>query len=154
MVKRTGIVCLLFALLAGTLIAPAEAGKRKPKKITRDAVATYQLPGFGSASVGGFCTNPPNPCPSFPISTQERWVMVEVDDASATAVAFDITQVRRDGSCCDGVDGPFCESSGKKPVEITPGLDVRVLVHASGDVVCPGAFGTSGTVTVVFSNVP
>ena len=154
LMKRTGLVCLLFVLLAGTLVAPADAAKRNRKKVTREAVATYDYPVFGSASIeNGACA----PChPYIPTSAEERWVTVTVEDVHSPApVAFSIREVAADGARLpvEG-GGPFCGSSGEQPVEIRPGFQVFVAVYAFGDVVCPGAIATTGTVTAVFSNVP
>lgn len=150
--KRTGVVCLLFVLVAGMLVAPADAAKRKPKKVTREAVATYRYPAVGSPSTRSACL----PCPVFTISATERWVKMEVfDDASLAPVAFSIFQnTDNNNAVLEKVGGPFCGSSGKQPVEITPGVDVGFTVYSFGDVVCPGAVGTTGTVRAVFSNVP
>ncbi len=154
--KRTGVVGFVFVLLVGTLVAPAVAAKRKPRKVTREAVMTYDYPTFASASGPadyGVCY----PChPDFPTSAHERWVTVSVEDAVGPApVAFSIWEVAPDGyqQPVEG-GGPFCGSSGEQPVEIRPGYEVFVYVYASGDVVCPGGFATTGTVTAVFSNVP
>jgi len=154
LMKRTGIVCLLFALLAVTLVAPADAAKRKRKKVTREAVATYDYPTFGSATIdNGACA----PChPYLDTSAQERWITVTVEDAASPApVAFSIWEVAADGSRLpvEG-GGPFCGSTGGQPVEIRPGFRVFVAVYALGDVVCPGGISTTGTVTAVFSNLP
>ena len=152
--KRTGLICLAFALLAGTLVAPADAAKKNGKKITREAVETYDYPVFGSASAGtGACA----PChPYIPTTAKERYVTVTVEDAASPApVAFSILEVDEDGSrhAVEG-GGPFCGSTGEQPVEIRPGFRVFVAVFAFGDVVCPGGIATTGTVTAVFSNVP
>lgn len=152
--KRATLVCLAVALLAGALVAPADAGKRKPKKITREAVAKYDYPVFGPASAdNGACL----PChPYLPTFADERWVRVTVEDAvSPTPVAFYIREVDPDGNRqpVEG-GGPFCGSTGDQRVEIRPGYRIFVSVYALGDVVCPGAVATTGTVTAVFSNVP
>ena len=162
--KRTGMISVIFALLATIIVTPAGAAKTSPVMDTRRAVATYAVPTIGSASRtgGAACL----PCPTFEISKKERWVKVGVhDDASPAPVAFDIRQRSSDGDCCEIVAGPFCGSTGKRPIQstpssgrppvrITPGLDVLVFVYASGDVACPGAVGTTGSVTAVFSNAP
>ena len=152
--KRTGLVCLAFALLAGTLVAPADAAKRNGKKITREAVETYDYPVFGPASAGtGACA----PChPYIPTTSQERYVTVTVEDANSSApVAFSIREVAEDGSrhAVEG-GGPFCGSTGEQPVEIKPGLRIFVAVFAYGADICPGGIATTGTVTATFSNVP
>ena len=151
--KRTAMVCLLVTLVAATLLAPADASSTSAEKVTRRAVATYDVPTLGSASdtIGAACL----PCPSFALSAKDQWVKMEVhDDASPAPAAFDIRQEGPDGRCCEHVAGPFCGSTGKRPVEITPGLDLYVFVFATGDIACPGAFGTSGTAEAVFSNLP
>lgn len=157
--KRTGSVCLLFAVLVGMLAAPADAAKRKPKRVTREVAVTYTLPFLGSPSTGGGCfTVGPvgNDCPRFVITKRERWVTMEVDDASGTPTAFEIRQADPDGELLTStyMGGPFCGSSGPLPVRLTPGLEVIVYVYSYGDFVCPGAVATTGTVSAVFSNAP
>src|SRR5688500_855447 len=115
--KKTALVCLAFALLAGTLVAPADAAKTNRKKVTREAVATYDypLPGFASLK-NGVCA----PCrPQFLTSAHERWVSVVVEDAASPApVAFYIREVDPDGIRHDVPGGgPFCGSTGDQPVE-------------------------------------
>lgn len=157
--KRAGIVCVLFALLIGTPVGPADAAKRRPEKVTREAEETYGLPWLGTPSVpAGACVSwagVGNPCPTFPISKSERWVTMEVTDASGTPTAFKIYQITAGDLNVEvtPVGGPFCGSSGKDPVELTPGLTVHIKVYALGEAVCPGSVGTSGTVRGVFSNV-
>ena len=151
MIKKTGLVFLLLTLLAATLVAPADAAKRNPKKVTREALITYSHPAVGSPSTKSACL----PCPAVEISASERWVTMEVfDDNSLSPVAFSLFQNTDDDLALEGVGGPFCGSTGKDPVEVTPGEAVGITVYASGDVVCPGAVGTRGTVKAVFSNVP
>jgi hypothetical protein len=161
--KRAGVVCVLFALVAGALVVPADAANKRKnsKKVTRRAEATYQYPAAGSPTTKAPCvtlTVVGDTCPTFVIYPTEKWVTMDVDDAaSPTPVAFSIWQ-NPDDELGEGAleirGGPFCGSSGKEPVKLTPGVEVGVLVYASGDVVCPGAFGTTGTVKAVFSNVP
>ena len=151
--KRTWLVCLALALLAGALVAPAQAAKEKRKKTTRRVVAPYDNPtlGLASGTGGAACL----PCPTFDVSAKDMWVkMVIEDDVSPAPAAFGIRQSRPDGSCCDEVAGPFCGSTGRRPVRISPGLDVLVYVFASGDIACPGALGTTGIVRATFSNAP
>ena len=151
--RRAWIAGLLLALLAGTLVTPADAAKRKPKKVTRQAQATYGSPAPISPSTAGGCWEVGESlCPIFPISATERWVTMEVvDDASSAPVAFSIVQEDEQ----TGIrGGPFCGSTGEDPVEVTPGVEVGVMIYTSGDVVCPSAVATTGTVKAVFSNLP
>ena len=152
MVKRTGVVCVLVAVLVGALIAPAAHGRTK--QVTRDASVSYELPWMGNRIAGGCGSfnDVGNPCPRLPITRSERWVTMEINDDSGTPAGFSIHQVTPDGT--ELVGGPFCGSTGDKPVKLMPGRTVLVKVYATGDVLCPGAFGTSGSVEAVFSNTP
>jgi hypothetical protein len=157
--KRTVVACALIAAVSFALVVPAEAAKTRSKRITRRAEAAYALPYLISPSIsGGGCFTvgvAGNECPVFTISKTEEWVTMEVHDESGTPSAFSIWQKgESDGMSFTVMGGPFCGSSGKDAVRIAPGVDVGVAVYAFGDVVCPGAIATSGTVTAVFSNVP
>jgi hypothetical protein len=156
---KRAVVCVLIAVVSGALVVPAQAAKTRPKKVTRRAEATYDLPYVFSPSIsGGGCFTVAvagNECPVFSISKTEEWVTMEVKDDSGTPSAFSIWQKgESDGTGFTVMGGPFCGSSGKNPIRLAPGVEVGVAVYASGDVVCPGAIGTSGTVTAVFSNIP
>ena len=46
--KKIIVVAIVIGLLAGAMLAPAEAAKKKkPKKVVRTVEAVYQFPGFG-----------------------------------------------------------------------------------------------------------
>ncbi len=152
--KKTGVACLLFALVAGTFVAPANAAKEPSRKASREAVATYELAWPSSPSTGEGCFGDDN-CPTFSVSRSERWVSIDVEDASGTPTAFKIAQITdADDSSTETVGGPFCGSSGKQPVKLTPGARIIIRVYALGDTVCPGSVGTSGRIRAVFSNLP
>jgi hypothetical protein len=147
--KRTPVACLLVALLAGTLMGPAEAARGR---VSREAVDTYELPWPGSPSISQGCFGDDN-CPSFTAAKSERWVSVEVTDDSGTPTAFRVVQITEgDHHPTETASRPFCGSTGE-PVKVTRGAEVAVRVYALGDAVCPGSLGTSGTVTAVFSNL-
>lgn len=149
--RRSGVVCLLFALMVGTFVAHADAAKRKPRQVTREAAENYGMPWLSSPSTGTGCFG--DGCVRFRVSESERWTTMAVSDESGTPTAFEITQ-RTDASGTETTRGPFCGSTGERPVELVPGADVFVYVYAFGDAACPGSFGTTGTVTAVFSNLP
>lgn len=150
--RRTLVVCLLFTLLAGTFMMPAEAAKRKSKRVTREAVDTYGMPWLSSPSTGNGCFG--DGCVGFRISGSERWVTMQVRDQSGTPTAFRITQKTDSARRGQTMRGPFCGTSGVEPVRLVPGVEVHVYVYALGDMGCPGSFGTSGKVRAVFSNLP
>ena len=150
--KRTRVVCLVFALVAGAFVAPADAGKRESKKVTREAVDTYGLPWTSTPSTGEGCFG--NGCVRFRISGSERWATIEVSDESGTPTAFKVAQKTDRGRAAETMGGPFCGSSGEKSVRLVPGAEVFVYVYGFGDVDCPGSVGTTGSVKAVFSNLP
>lgn len=157
--KRAAVMCVLVGLVAGALVAPAGAANSKPKRVTRSAEATYDLPYLISPSLaGGGCFHAGgigNPCPVFMLEKGEQWVTMEVHDASGTPAAFKIWQKKDPNDLSSStMGGPFCGTTGNEPVRLAPGVEVGVSVFAFGDVICPGGFATTGTVTAVFSNVP
>src|SRR5688500_9963383 len=86
--KRAIAVALALGMLGGALVAPAEAGKKKPKRVERVAEITYDAPAIGSPSTTGVCLRPTNSCGDIATGATERFVKMEIDDASGTAVAF------------------------------------------------------------------
>ena len=125
-------------------------------KTERSAEGTYANPVAGIAGVGYTCAA--GGCVDFPVQDTEAYASIELVDASGLPVAGAIAQ-DVDG---DGIGDIFASVCGKteSPIAITPGLPLTVAVGA-GVVVdvdvppgaCPSA-ATSGTIKVVFSNVP
>ncbi len=154
--RKAIAVALALGLLAGAMVAPAEAGKKKKKKrVERVAETTYEAPALGSATTGGVCLRPTNSCGDIATSGDEKCVKVEIADATGTAVAFTLGQDSDPATLGTELDyGQFCGTTGDEPIEIEPGYPLVVFPWAFGDVVCPGGVATTGTVTATLSNLP
>ena len=140
---------LVFGIQAG----PAEAGKKK-KKVERTEERQY----VGATGVRGAqdspCAGEPVGCVVFPIEPGERFVSIEVADATggdvwASVYIYGYT----DGTdvhehVCGGSEAPLTLASGLEEL-------VVITTQTTGGVTnpCPGP-ATQGTVTAVFSNVP
>ncbi len=144
--RKTLTVLLIFGLLAGALVGPAEAKKKKkaPKKVERTVEGRYDNPSVATdgAGNGGY---------SFPTSSDEAFVDVVVEDMTGLDVSIFV------GQDVDGngdVNGNFyCTSVENLAIE--PGLEVTVFVFPGPCVTPPKpAFGTTGTITATFSNLP
>lgn len=156
--KKTMAVALSLGLLVGALVAPAEAGKKKkkkPKRVERVAEITYDGPAWGSASTGGVCFRPTNSCGDIATGGDEKFVKMEIDDATGTSVAFTLGQdTDPDTFGTETQYGLFCGTTGDEAIEIEPGYPLIVFPWAFGDVACPGAVATTGTITATLSNLP
>lgn len=142
------------ALLAfGVQAGPAEAGKKK-KKVERAEERQY----VGATGVRGAqdspCAGEPVGCVVFPIEPGERFVSIDVADASGDDVWASVYIY----GYSDGTDAHehVCGSS-EGPLALGKGLEELVVIttQTTGGATnpCPGP-ATQGTVTAVFSNVP
>lgn len=157
--KKVITLCLILGLLAGALAAPAEAGKKKkkkkPKRVERVAESTYEAPAFGSPDTGGVCFRPTNSCGDIATGAGERFLKIEIDDLTGTAIGFTVGQdTDPDTFGTETTYGDFCGTTGDDPIQIEPGLPVIVFAWAFGGATCPGGIGTQGTIAATFSNLP
>ncbi len=154
--KKMIAVALSLGLLGGALVGPAEAGKKKkPKRVERVAEIQYEAPAIGTATAGGFCIRATGSCGDIATGSTESFVKMEIDDASGTAVAFTLGQDTDPNTLGTETQyGDFCGTTGDEAIKIEPGFPLIVFPWAFGDVVCPGAFGTQGTIKATLSNLP
>ncbi|MDQ3963937.1 MAG: hypothetical protein M3277_08530 [Actinomycetota bacterium] len=153
--KKTFATCLAIGLLAGALIAPADAAKkRKPKKVERVMEAAYDNPAIGipgvigSSSAGGAV--------EFGVTTTEAFVDVEITDDFGQPVIFTMSQDTEPGGTGSWeIFGTWCGGT-EEPVSIAPGIAVRVSVYTMPGPNQPSCMGpaTSGAVKATFSNLP
>src|SRR3990170_591935 len=131
--RRTLAVALILGLLAGAMIAPAEAGKKKKKKkkVTRKVEAVYQAPGFGTASVGIGCSPALGSCGNFSIGQKEKWAKITLIDQTGTPTAFSVAQDTEPGDPTNTIEtnhGTFCGTTGEEPIQILPGYEMTVFI--------------------------
>lgn len=153
MKKSIGIVMILALVAAAFAVAPAQA-KKKAKKTTRVVETAYDAPALGVAPPGnGVCLRPTNSCGDIATGGTEKYVTVEILDATGTPVAFHLGQDTDPDTFGTETDlGDFCGTTGKKPVKIEPGYPIVVFPWAIG-AEC-GSIATQGTVTATLSNLP
>ncbi|HEV2757065.1 MAG TPA: hypothetical protein VG318_14955 [Actinomycetota bacterium] len=146
--KKLIVTGLVAAVVAGALIAPAEAGKKKEK--ARVAEGTYDNPAVGIPGVAG--TSNAGGAYEFGTIAGERFISVEVDDDSGGSPTLTFSQ---NTDTSDDSWEIFATACGKteEPLPIEGGLPVRVSVYATpgvGQTTCVGP-ATSGTITATFT---
>lgn len=148
--KLTALLAVTVLLIVAMGASPAGAGKGKKKE--RTAEATY----VGATGVRGVqdspCAGEPLGCVRFPIEAGERFVKLEVADASGEDVWASVYIY----GYSDGTDTHehVCGKSDS-PFAIGPGVEelVVVITQTTGGATNPCAgVATQGTVTAVFSN--
>ena len=149
--KKILVFALVLGLIAGALSMPATAKKKKKKKPVRvERTVEGQYTGaaaglYGNAggnTIGGF---------AFASGAEEKYVMVEITDASGTTISGSVGQ-DPDGDMTTDEKGTLCGST-EEPIAIEPGVEVVVYVNQGA---CNGgpSIVTQGTIAVTFSNLP
>ena len=159
--RKTVVTILAVGLVAGALLAPAaEAGKRKKKKSKPRVVsAAYQTPAIGVATPavsGGasICPNDPNiGCVEFPTTRKDRYVKIEVTDASGQEAGGYVSQGDTNGDGVGDLFGDFC-GGHSAPISITPGRPLKVSLYAGTCADGSPSIVTSGTVKATFTKKP
>ena len=155
--KKTFAVLLVLGLIAALAAAPAQAKKKKPVKVTRTVEAPYSAPGFGTATASVGCSPALGSCGNFILGADEKYGKFTLTDQSGTPTAFSVAQDTEPGDPTNNIEtnhGTFCGTTGDTPIELVPGAEITVFIWAWGDAACPTGFGTTGTVTAEFSNLP
>jgi hypothetical protein len=151
--KRTVVVALLISLIAGLLIAPAEARRRR--RIVQRARAAYETPALGhsDAVIGCLLVADGLDCVNFIPRAGMKYLRLQIRDQSGTSTYAAVSQ-DLDGDGVGDVDYPNVCGKTAKPIKIRPGYEVTVFINAGpgADPPCPGV-GTPGTVRATFSNL-
>ena len=157
--KQTMAVLLTFGLVGGALAAgPAEAKKKKkkkPKRVERVVEHSYAAPSPGVPGVAGACLaafTGDSGCIDIPVTLDDKFVMVDVTDASGQTPAAILAQDTNSNQPGFEIFHDFCGKT-EEPVAITPGLTLRVSVYAGPSSSCAG-IGTTGDMKVTLSNLP
>jgi hypothetical protein len=161
--KRSIVVVLMAGLLAGAVTAaPAEAKKKKKEVRTERVVEIpYTLGNLGAATpayTGGVCfVDPTMPasCKEVPLQAGDKYIKVEVADASGTTVPGFISQGDIDGDTISDGYGQFCGAHAEAVPLADAAAPVGISMYPG---VCADASGggipTQGTITVTFTNMP
>jgi hypothetical protein len=152
--KRIVILVLAIGLVFGS-IATAEAGKKKkkPVKTTREAQGAYDAP--TPVAAGGCAQTGAVGCVTIPSAPGEIYVTATVTDATGTPVPVSVQADLDGNNQSDTTYGSFCGSTSE-PLLVDAGATIQFWVGITPGAValaCPG-FATTGTVDVVFSNMP
>lgn len=164
--KKTLSVLVMIGLLAATMAVPAEAGKKKKKKVApvpvkveRVVEVAYDHPGIGAAPVGGYPAGFPAAATEIATGPEDKYFKVEVLDASGQKVWGFISQGDLDGNGVnDDGYGDFCGSHDAPQPVAAPGTPILGIYAYSGT--CGPDYGgtpsvmTQGTIKVTFSNMP
>ena len=146
--KKTLLVVLAAALVAGAFVGPAEAGKKKPKKVTREVVFEYLCPCVGQYQLGGITGGTNLGGGVFAVGA-ESYITGVAEDTTGQAVGVKLMQ-DTDGDGFNNLLGTFCGET-EEPIVINPALEMRVFV---GDPeICVGA-AAGGSITFTLSNLP
>ncbi len=153
--KKTLMVALVLGLVAGSLGAPAEAGKKKKKK-EFTVTSEYQAPAIGIGELGvGVCLIATNSCGN--IATPDvtaKYLKMSIEDAAGLPVNFSIAQDTDPDAVGSEADlGTFCGDTGDESIIIDPTYPLTIFPWAVGGPSCP-SIATTGTVTAIFSNRP
>ena len=166
--KKTIVVALTAGLLAGALVGPADAGKKKkppaappaPVKVERVVELEYALTGQGAtvAGVGGgrcpMADLTTQECVSVPLEAGEAFIKVEATDATGQKVRGYLSQGDTDGDGFGNLYGDFC-GAHPEPIELqsqTAPVGISFYTGANPD--CVPSASTTGSLKVTLSNLP
>jgi hypothetical protein len=152
--RRTIVAALVISLIAGPLLVPAEARKRR--RIVQRVKAEYQTPALGhsDAVIGCLVITDGLGCVDLIPRAGMKYLKLRIKDQSGTSTYAALSQ-DLDGDGLGDVDLPNVCGRNAKPIKIRPGYSVTVFINGGpgSDPPCPGV-GTSGTVQATFSNLP
>ncbi|MEA2516949.1 MAG: hypothetical protein QOG16_787 [Actinomycetota bacterium] len=152
--KRVVIGCITVGLLAGAVVAPAEAKKTsKPKKVSRVAEGNYANPALGIPGVVG--TSSAGGAVEFPLGSTEGFINVEITDDFGQPVIATMSQDTDPSTPTWEIFATICGKTDEA-LPVTPGVPIRVSVYTMPGPDQPSCVGpaTSGTIKATLSNLP
>jgi hypothetical protein len=154
--RKLVVSFVLVGLMAGALVAPAEAGKkkpRKPKRIERLAEGTYANPAVGVPGVAGSAAA--GGAVEFPLTSDEAFVSIDITDDGGQPVIATLSQDTDPSTPAWEIFATICGKT-EAPLDIAPGITVRVSVYTMPGPDQPTCKGpaSAGTIKATFSNLP
>jgi hypothetical protein len=151
--RRTIVTALVISLIAGVLLAPAEA--RRKRRIVQRVKAEYQTPALGHVDGPAACLGGTDVagCVTLIPRAGMKYLKLRIKDESGTSTYAALSQ-DLDGDDVGDTDYPNVCGKTTKAIKIRPGYEVTVFINGGpgADPPCPGV-GTSGTVQATFSNL-
>ena len=160
--KKAVVVALTAGLLAGALVGPADAGKKKKPAVRTERVVEvdYQITGIGVATpvrtlgICPFADIQAQKCIEVFPEAGEKYVKIEVKDTTGQKQYGFISQGDVDGDGISDGYGTFCGAHAE-PVELAaPSAAVRVSFYPGATADCAPSLASTGTVVYTFSNLP
>lgn len=161
--KKAVLVALTAGLLAGALAGPADAGKKKkpvPVKVERVVEIEYEATGIGvatpvrTAGVCPFADAAAQTCVEAALQAGEKYVKVEVKDATGQKQYGFISQGDVDGDGISDGYGTFCGAHPEAVELASASAPVRVSFYPGATADCAPSIASTGTVVYTFSNLP
>ena len=151
--KKTLIIALVLGLLAGSMVATADAKKKKKKPYSRVVEGSYTQPAPG---IGGVVTlNGQGGTIDAPTLENEMFLNIEITDDSGQPVYWGLSHQDENGDGAGDIVTGGCGNT-ETPLEIVPGYSYTITITAGPGAeapTCPGV-ATAGTVKLTFTEVP
>ena len=163
--KKAIVTALVVGLVAGAMVLPAEAGKKKKKPKRVEAVVEVAYTGgeigvntpvasAGSCLVGGAAFT----CKELiPPSAGFSYIKIEIKDATGLTVGGFLAQQDADGDGLQDGYGEFCGAHSEFVPMDVPGTTVGISLYPgacdNGGTPAPST-PTTGTIVATFSNMP
>ncbi|MDQ4125746.1 MAG: hypothetical protein M3134_09130 [Actinomycetota bacterium] len=164
--KKAIVSAITLGLVAGAMIVPAEAAKKKKKKPAR-IEQVVEVPYTGGeigvntpVASGGGCLNgaPVFACKEIiPPSADFSYIKIEIKDATGLTVGGFLAQQDADGDGLQDGYGEFCGAHSESIPMDVPGTVVGISLYPgacdNGGTPAPST-PTTGTIVATFSNMP
>ena len=147
--KKSLATLISIGLIFGAFAAqPAEAKKKKPKRVERVVEFNYTCPCPGFIQLGSLTADGTNIGGGSVAPGAEVYLTAVSEDASGMPVSVNFNQIGADGF--NESKGTMCGET-EEPIALTPGADVNIFIDGF-DPTC--GLGAGGTLTITLSNLP
>ena len=147
--KKSLATLISIGLIFGAFAAqPAEAKKRKPKRVERVVEFNYTCPCPGVLQLGSLTGDGTNIGGGSVAPGAEVYLSAVAEDATGMPVSVTFQQIGDSGF--NEPQGSMCGET-EKPIKLIPGAGVNIFIDGF-DATCGVAAG--GTLTITLSNLP